>query len=86
MRANIEQESAVVPKRRRVAAMVVILLVNHGCDALGVEPVCGTEPGHSTSHDDDVWHLITSSWFLGLRYCCIYLRSMQEPSAIPCRR
>jgi len=27
-----------------------------GCEALGVEPVRRTEPGHSASQDDDVGH------------------------------
>jgi hypothetical protein len=39
-----------------VAAMIGVLVVHHGCDALGVESVRGTEPSHSGSQDDDVWH------------------------------
>ena len=56
VRADVEQEAAVVAERRRVSAMVAVLVVNHRRDALGMEPVRGAEAGHSASQDDDVWH------------------------------
>ena len=56
VRTNVEEEAAVIAKRRRVAAMIVVLVVHHGSDAFGVQPVSRTEPSHSASQDDDVWH------------------------------
>ena len=54
--ADVEEEPAVVPERRGVPAMVGILVVHYGRDALGLEPVCGTEPSHPASEDNNVWH------------------------------
>src|SRR5882672_6480497 len=55
VRANVEEETALIAERRGVAPMIIVLVVHHGCDAPGVQPVGGTEPSHSSSQDDDVW-------------------------------
>ncbi len=56
VRADVEVEAAIVTERRRVAAIVRVLVVHHGRQALGVKPVSGTEPGHSGSKNNDVGH------------------------------
>ena len=42
-------------RSRRVAAMIVVLVVHHGSDALAVQPVSGAIPRHSTTDDYDIW-------------------------------
>jgi hypothetical protein len=49
VRTNVEEEAAVIAKRRGMAAMIVVLVVHHGSDALGVQPVSCAEPSHSAS-------------------------------------
>src|SRR5215831_3962299 len=78
VRADVKQEVALTAERRRVPAMVRVLVVHDGRDALGVEPVRGTEPGHSASYDDDAWHRKISQR---------PTRSIPRPAAsLPCRQ
>jgi hypothetical protein len=58
VRADVKDEVVFVAKGRRVAAMVIVLVVHYGRDALIVESVSGAEAGHSSSKDDDVSHLL----------------------------
>src|SRR5512138_3897593 len=54
--ADVEEKAAIVAERRRMTAMVGVLVIHDGGDALGTEPIGGTESGHSASEDDDVGH------------------------------
>ena len=63
-----KRKRAVETKGRRVAAIVGVLVVHDGRDAFGMEPVGGTESGHSRSKDDDVWHWNDFSWFSSLLF------------------
>src|ERR1035441_1224110 len=71
VRPDIEQEPALVAERRRVPAIVSVLVIHHGGNSLGVKPVCGSEPGHSRSQDHDTWcwHRKLLLNFFGLRPC-----------------
>ena len=60
MRAVVKQETAVEPERRRVAAVVMILVVHDGVMPSVRKPVSGTEPGHSASQDSDIWQFHSS--------------------------
>jgi hypothetical protein len=54
--ANVKEETGVVAKRCRVTAMVGVLVVHYGRDALRMEAVRGAESGHSGSNNCDMWH------------------------------
>src|SRR6266478_9828495 len=66
MWTNVKEKSALETEGCRVTAVIRVLVVHYRGDALGVEAVSCTEPGHSGSQDDDVWgwHLSTSPYFL----------------------
>src|ERR1051325_9197311 len=54
MRANIKHEPTIIAKRGRVPSVVGVLVVQDGCNALLVQPISGTESGHSSSKYEDI--------------------------------
>ena len=55
VRAMIEDETAVL-ERRRVTAMIGVLVIHHRRNTLSVKPVRRSESPHPASQDDNVWH------------------------------
>ncbi len=54
VRPYIEQEPGLVPERSRMATVIAVLVIHYGSDALGMEPVSGTETGHPGSQDYNI--------------------------------
>src|SRR5215469_10183496 len=55
VRTKVKQKARFVTEGRGMAAMVAILVVHRGGNALGMQLVSRTKPGHSSSEHDYVW-------------------------------
>jgi hypothetical protein len=57
MRPDVEDEVGVVAEGRGVTAIITILVVHHGRYASSTKSVSGAETSHSSSKNDNIWHL-----------------------------
>src|SRR5437667_8813696 len=71
MWANVKEKSALETEGCGMTAVIRIFVVHYRGDALGMQAVSCTEPGHSGSQDNDVWawHFEYFSLFSGVSSC-----------------
>src|SRR6267378_5349405 len=74
VRPHVEQKSRLITKRRRMTAIVGILVVHHRSDALAVQPMRGAESSHPGSQYDDVWR-----WHFEKLLLILFLKYYDNP-------
>src|SRR5712671_410516 len=74
MRTHIEQKTSLITKRRRVTAIISVLVIHHRSDALAVQPMSGSEPSHPGSQYDDVWR-----WHFKKLLLILFLKYYDNP-------